>query len=110
MIVSASIGIGANNSNGQGAASSSNPNQQNNFYPKGSTTISAQNSGYKKEQTTFATIGLGDITTNATLTFDADGNLTCKNPPRCLHLQKLQKEFHANLRGGVFGVFVEIFQ
>jgi predicted helicase len=34
----------------------------------------------------------------------------CKNPPRCLHLQKLQKEFHANLRGGVFGVFVEIFQ
>ena len=73
---STSIGYGANNSNGQGTASSSNPNQQNNFYPKGSTTISAQNSGYKKEQTTFATIGLGDITTNATLTFDADGNLT----------------------------------
>jgi filamentous hemagglutinin len=73
---STSIGIGANNSNGQGTASSSNPNQQNNFYPSGSTTISAQNSGYKKEQTTFATIGLGDITTKATLTFDADGNLT----------------------------------
>jgi hypothetical protein len=41
---------------------------------------------------------------------NAQSSLICKNPPRCLHLQKLQKEFHANLRGGVFGVFVEIFQ
>ena len=64
-----------NNTTRQGTANSSNPNQQQNYYPKGSTTISAQNSGYKKEQTTKATIGEGDITTGATLTFDSNGDL-----------------------------------
>jgi len=60
----------ANNTVGQGTASSSNPNQQNSFYPNGSTTISLNNSGYKKEQTTKATIGLGNITTGSTQVFD----------------------------------------
>ena len=63
---STSIGIGggssANNTTGQSTAPATNPNQQNNFYPTGSTTISANNSGYKKEQTTKATIGAGAIT------------------------------------------------
>jgi len=67
---STNIGKGSSNSTNQGTASSSNPNQQNSFYPNGSTTISLNNSGYKKEQTTKATIGLGNITTGSTQVFD----------------------------------------
>ena len=73
--ISTNIGRGSNNTNGQGSAPATNPNQQTNYYPNGSTTISAQNSGYKKEQTTFATLGNGDITTNTNITFDTNGNL-----------------------------------
>jgi len=50
----------------------SNPIQNLNFYPDGSTTISLNNSGYKKEQTTKATIGSGNITTGSTQTFNTD--------------------------------------
>ena len=64
-----------NTSQGQGTAAENNPNQQNNFYPNGSTTLSLNHGASSKEQTTFATIGNGDIITNTALTFDADGNL-----------------------------------
>jgi len=48
----------------------SNPIQNLNFYPDGSTTISLNNSGYKKEQTTKATIGSGIINVGGTQNFD----------------------------------------
>jgi hypothetical protein len=67
-------GGAANNTIGQGIAPATNPNQQNNYYPNGSTTLSAQSEGYKKEQTTKATIGNGNITIGSTQTFDANGN------------------------------------
>ncbi len=81
--LSTSIGIGqgrsANNTTGQGTANSNNPNQQDSFYPNGSTTLTLQNSSTKKEGITRATIGNGNITTGATLAFDANGDLTSSN-------------------------------
>jgi hypothetical protein len=52
-----------------------NPIGQTNYFPAGSTTLSMQNQGYTKEQTTKATIGNGTITIGSTQTFDANGNL-----------------------------------
>ena len=80
--LSTTIGFGkggtnlvSNNTTGQGTAPANNSNQQNSFYPAGSTTLTLKNGSTKKEQTTKATIGEGDITTASTLTFDANGDL-----------------------------------
>jgi adhesin HecA-like repeat protein len=76
--LSTTIGSGSNNTIGQGTAPATNTNQQNSFYPTGSTTLGLQNSSTKKEQRTYATIGQGNIITGTdlALTFDTDGNLT----------------------------------
>ena len=72
---STSIGVGVvNATSGQGTAAADNPNQQINFYPTGSTTIGLQDSSSKKEQVTKATIGEGNVTTNANIIFDSNGN------------------------------------
>ena len=67
-----------NNSQGQGKAPANNPNQQNNYYPNGSTTLSLQDQGSQKEQITRATIGNGAINLGTNLTFDGNGNLITK--------------------------------
>ena len=64
---STSIGVGLD-------TNSQNQIQTLNFYPAGSTTIGLQNSSNKKEQETKATIGAGNITTNADIAFDSNGN------------------------------------
>ena len=60
---SSSFGISTNVSATQYGKNpdASNPNQDKNYYPNGSTTLSMANNGYEKEQITRATIGSGII-------------------------------------------------
>ena len=85
----------ASNSNDQGSASNDNVNQQNNFYPTGSTTLALTNDAKEMEQLTRATIGGGKINIGETLTltFDEFGNLTAKTGGE----ESSNKEEFANL-------------
>ena len=83
---SSSFGISTNISVGQHSNNpdASNPNQDKNYYPDGSTTLSMANNGYEKEQITRATIGSGII------------NITNNNNNQTQDITSLNRDINKN--------------